>query len=59
MSFVKENFRCECPITSALDVLGDKWTLVIIKLMLLEQKKHLKNFQKAWSQLRQAFCLVG
>ena len=47
MSFVKENFRCECPITSALDVLGDKWTLVIIKLMLLEQKKTFKEFSES------------
>ena len=47
MSFVKGNFRCECPITSALDVLGDKWTLVIIKLMLLEQKKTFKEFSES------------
>ena len=47
MSFVKVNFRCECPITSALDVLGDKWTLVIIKLMLLEQKKTFKEFSES------------
>ncbi|HAA10785.1 MAG TPA: transcriptional regulator [Cytophagales bacterium] len=30
------NFRCTCPITSALDVVGDRWILVIVKLMLLE-----------------------
>ena len=37
-------FRCNCPITSALDILGDKWTLVIIKQMLLEGKKTFKDF---------------
>jgi DNA-binding HxlR family transcriptional regulator len=37
-------FRCECPITSALDILGDKWVLVIIKQMLIEHKKTFKEF---------------
>jgi DNA-binding HxlR family transcriptional regulator len=37
-------FRSECPITSALDILGDKWILVIIKLMLIQDKKTFKDF---------------
>jgi DNA-binding HxlR family transcriptional regulator len=37
-------FRCNCPITSAIDVLGDKWMLVIIKQMLIEDKKTFKDF---------------
>jgi len=37
-------FRCHCPITSALDILGDKWILVIIKQMLIEDKKTFKDF---------------
>ncbi len=37
-------FRCNCPITSALDILGDKWILVIIKQMLIEDKKTFKDF---------------
>jgi len=37
-------FRCDCPFTSALDVLGDKWMLVIIKQMLLEGKETFKDF---------------
>ena len=37
-------FRCNCPITSAIDVLGDKWMLVIIKQMLTEDKKTFKDF---------------
>ena len=40
-------FRCNCPITSALDILGDKWTLVIIKQMLLERKKTFKDFSES------------
>ncbi len=37
-------FRCNCPITSALDILGDKWMLVIIKQMLMEEKQTFKDF---------------
>ena len=37
-------FRCQCPITSALDILGDKWILVIIKQMLIEDRKTFKDF---------------
>lgn len=37
-------FRCDCPFTSALDVLGDKWMLVIVKLMLIEGKETFKDF---------------
>ena len=41
---MNNDFRCNCPITSALDIVGDKWTLVIIKQMLLEGKKTFKDF---------------
>ena len=47
MSFSDKTFRCDCPVTSALDIVGDKWTLVIIKLMLLEQKKTFKEFSQS------------
>ena len=39
-----QEFRCDCPITSALDILGDKWILVIVKQMLLEGKDTFKEF---------------
>ena len=41
---MNNDFRCNCPVTSALDIVGDKWTLVIIKQMLLEGKKTFKDF---------------
>ena len=45
---VMENgFRCDCPITSALDILGDKWILVIVKQMLLEGKQTFKDFTES------------
>jgi len=44
---MKKIFRCNCPITSALDIVGDKWTLVIIKQMLFEGKKTFKDFSES------------
>jgi len=41
---MEHKFRCNCPITTALDVIGDKWTLVIVKQMLTEGKKTFKDF---------------
>ncbi len=41
---MNHKFRCDCPFTSALDILGDKWMLVIIKQMLLEDKETFKDF---------------
>lgn len=40
-------FRCDCPATCALDLVGDKWTLVIIKQMLIEDKKTFKDFSES------------
>ncbi|MGA1543588.1 MAG: winged helix-turn-helix transcriptional regulator [Saprospiraceae bacterium] len=47
MSIFNKFFRCTCPVTSSLDIFGDKWTLVVIKLMLLEQKKTFKEFSES------------
>ena len=44
---MKPKFRCDCPITSALDVVGDKWMLVIVKLMLLEHRQTFKEFTES------------
>ena len=40
-------FRCNCPFTSALDILGDKWMLVIVKQMLIENKQTFKDFTES------------
>ena len=42
-----QEFRCDCPFTSALDVLGDKWILVIVKQMLIEGKETFKDFRQS------------
>lgn len=41
------DFRCDCPFTSALDILGDKWMLVIVKQMLIEDKETFKDFTES------------
>ncbi len=41
------DFRCNCPFTSALDVVGDKWMLVIVKQMLIEGKETFKDFSES------------
>ncbi len=40
-------FRCNCPFTSALDILGDKWMLVVVKQMLIENKQTFKDFTES------------
>lgn len=44
---MKYKFRCDCPFTSALDILGDKWILVIVKQMLIEGKETFKDFTES------------
>ncbi|MBG7611315.1 helix-turn-helix transcriptional regulator [Polaribacter sp. BAL334] len=40
-------FKCNCPFTSALDIVGEKWLLVIVKQMLIEGKETFKEFTEA------------
>ena len=40
-------FRCNCPFTSALDILGDRWMLVIVKQILIEGKETFKDFTES------------
>ena len=44
---MQHEFRCNCPFTSALDILGDKWILVIVKQMILEGKETFKDFTES------------
>jgi DNA-binding HxlR family transcriptional regulator len=41
---MKNNFRSGCPLASTLDIVGDKWSLLIIRDMLLQGKKTFKDF---------------
>ena len=53
ISFIYNNvifgktFRSNCSVISALDLVGDKWMFVVIKIMLLEQKKTFKEFSES------------
>ena len=40
-------FRSTCLVSSALDVMGDKWSLLIIRDMLFEHKKTFKDFSSS------------
>ena len=40
---MKKKFRSGCPISSALDIVGDKWSLLIIRDMLVKHKKTFKE----------------
>ena len=44
---METKFRCNCPFTSALDIIGDKWMLVIVKQMLTEDKQTFKDFTES------------
>ncbi len=44
---MKIDFRSSCPIASALDVIGDKWSLLIIRDMLLGGKKTFKEISES------------
>jgi DNA-binding HxlR family transcriptional regulator len=39
------NFRSNCPLSSSLDIIGDKWTLLIIRDMLVLRKTTFKDFE--------------
>jgi len=38
------NFRSTCTIATSLDLLGDKWSLLILRDMLLHKKSTFKEF---------------
>jgi len=41
---MRNNFRSGCPVASTLDIVGDKWSLLIVRDMLLQGKKTFKDF---------------
>jgi DNA-binding HxlR family transcriptional regulator len=44
---MEKKFRSTCPLASALDVIGDKWSLLIIRDMLLGGKKTFKEISQS------------
>ncbi len=41
---ISKNQRSHCGISCALDVLGDKWTLIVVRDIVLLHKKTFKEF---------------
>ena len=51
---MKKEFRSGCPISSALDVVGDKWSLLIIRDMLVKHKKTFKEISDSDERIAQS-----
>ena len=47
MGFNVETRRSGCPISCSLDVLGDKWSLLIVRDMVFGRKRYFKEFLAA------------
>ena len=43
---MQNEFRSTCPVASALDIIGDKWSLLIMRDMLTTGKKTFKEFSE-------------
>ena len=41
---VSRNLRSDCPIAATLDIVGDRWTLLVLRDMLLGGKSHFSEF---------------
>ncbi len=41
---MKDTFRSPCPINSSLEIVGDKWSLIIMRDILMFGKKTFKDF---------------
>ena len=48
---MKNNFRSGCPIATTLDIIGDKWSLLIIRDMLVHHKMTFKEFSVSDEQI--------
>ena len=51
---IKENFRSDCPISSALDLFGDKWSLLIIRDLVYFGERTFKDFSNAAEKISSA-----
>jgi len=44
---MEKKFRSKCPIASLLDIMGDKWSLLIVRDMLIKHKKTFKEISES------------
>jgi len=50
----ENNFRSDCPISSALDLFGDKWSLLIIRDLVYFGERTFKDFVSAAERISTA-----
>jgi DNA-binding HxlR family transcriptional regulator len=48
---MKKEFRSGCPVSSSVDVVGDKWSLLIIRDMLVKHKKTFKQMSDSYEKI--------
>ena len=48
---MKKEFRSGCPLSSTLDIVGDKWSLLIIRDMLIKHKKTFKEISNSYERI--------
>jgi DNA-binding HxlR family transcriptional regulator len=46
-----QKFRSQCPISSALDLIGDKWSLLIIRDMMFSGKRTFSEFSASQEKI--------
>ena len=56
---MKKEFRSGCPISSTLDVVGDKWSLLIIRDMLVKHKKTFKQMSDSYEKIAPSIWKSG
>ena len=50
----KKKFRSDCPISSALDLFGDKWSLLIVRDLVYFGERTFKDFSNAAERISSA-----
>jgi len=48
---MEKKFRSSCAISSLLDIMGDKWSLLIIRDLLIKHKKTFKEISESQEQI--------
>jgi DNA-binding HxlR family transcriptional regulator len=44
---MKQDSRSTCPISTALELVGDRWTLLVIRDLMFAGKRHFREFLKS------------
>ena len=51
--------RSSCPVSCALDILGDKWTLLVVRDLIFFRKRYFGDFQNSRKKSRPISFLTG